>query len=114
MTRNGSDPRQSNGRARKRAAQRYAAMDAPCALCHGARGPIRYDQPRSHLFPLSLAIDEIRPVARWAEFGYSSAKECASDPYNWQPAHYVCNALASDKRKQKRNAIKHDPISGTF
>ena len=111
-----ANPRQSNGRARKRAAQRYALMDAPCALCRGKRGPIHYDEPRSHLFPLSLVIDEIKPVSRWCEFGYASAKECASDPSNWQPAHFICNAEASDKRKARRKhkPIKHDPIDGTF
>lgn len=123
------NPRQSNNRARKRAAQRYAAMNAPCALCNGRRGDIHYDEPRSHLFPLSLVIDEIRPVSRWREFGYESAKACASDPNNWQPAHYVCNAEASDKREKngkrnkKRNAsnsmvrsgtVRPDVVSGTF
>lgn len=108
-----ANPRQSNGNARRKAAKRYAAMDAPCALCHGMRGPIRYDQPRNHMFPLSLAIDEVKPVGRWREFGYSSARECATDPSNWQPAHWVCNALASDKRKQP--AVRRaDAPSGTF
>lgn len=110
----GNDPRQSAGRARKRAAQHYAATDAPCALCHGARGPIHYDQPRSHLFPLSLAIDEIRPVARWREFGYPSRKACACDPNNWQPTHFICNAEASDKRRAVRKSVKRDQVSGTF
>ena len=113
------NPRQYNGRARVRAAQRYAAMDAPCALCGGARGPIRYDQPRNHMFPLSLVIDEIHPVARWQEFGYASAKQCACDPRNWQPAHWICNAEAGDKaRKKKRAKIpqarQRDTTSGTF
>ena len=107
----GNDPRQSNGRARKRAAQRYAAIDAPCALCGG---PIDYEAPRNHNFPMSLVIDEIKPVARWREFGYSSAKECATDPGNWQPAHYSCNAQAGDKRKKKNAPVKRDAISGTF
>lgn len=107
------NPRQSNARARQRMAKRYAAMDAECALCHGARGPIRYDQPRSHLYPLSLVIDEIHPVGRWREFGYESAKACACDPNNWQPAHWVCNAFASDKRK-KVVINKVDATSGTF
>lgn len=107
------NPRWSNGRERQRAARMYAAMDAPCALCHGARGPIRYDQPRNHAFPLSLAIDEIAPVSRWHEFGYSSAKACASDPNNWQPAHWVCNALAGDKRRPAKNHPR-DATSGTF
>ncbi len=106
------NPRQSNGNARRKAARRYAAMNAPCALCGGVRGPIRYDQPRNHMFPLSLAIDEIAPVSRWREFGYESAKDCAADPSNWQPTHWICNAIASDKRKRAR--IERDAPSGTF
>ena len=110
--------RQGAAKARKRAAQRYAASNAPCALCHGARGPIRYDQPRDHRHPLSLVIDEIAPVARWEEFGYPSARACACDPSNWQPAHYICNAIASDKRGARAQAVKRiekaDRPSGTF
>lgn len=104
------NPRQSNGGARRKAAKQYAATNAPCALCGGA---IRYDQPRSHMFPLSLAIDEIRPVSRWREFGYASADACATDPNNWQPTHYACNARASDKKK-KTKVVKRDVNSGTF
>ena len=107
-------PRQSNGRQRVKMAKRYAAMNAPCALCGGRRGDIPYDEPRSHLFPLSLVIDEIKPVARWREFGYSSPQECASDPNNWQPAHYICNAEAGDKRKPRRKRVNRDVGSGTF
>lgn len=108
-----ANPRGANGYGRVKAARRYAAMDAPCALCHGARGPIRYDQPRDHLHPLSLAIDEIRPVARWREFGYESARACAADPRNWQPSHYACNSEASDKRKPMKHLVS-DAVSGTF
>lgn len=110
------NPRQDAGRARKKAARRYAAMNAPCALCRGALGDIRYDQPRTHNYPLSLAIDEIAPVSRWQEFGYSSARECACDPNNWQPAHWICNAQASDKRKPPKLGImrRKDRNSGTF
>ena len=106
-----SNPRKANGNARRKAAQQYAAMNAPCALCHGARGPIRYDQPRNYKFPLSLAIDEIKPVSRWQEFGYASPVECATDVNNWQPSHYLCNSQAGDKRKPTK-AI--DINSGTF
>ena len=111
-----SDPRWANGNARRKAAKRFAAMNAPCALCNGARGEIHYDEPRDHLHPLSLAIDEIRPVSRWMEFGYKSARECATDPSNWQACHYLCNAQAGDKRKPKkvkRIAVR-DATSGTF
>ena len=108
-----ADPRQSKARARVRAAKRFAAMDAPCALCHGARGPIRYDQPRNHMFPLSLAIDERAPVARWREFGYASARDCARDESNWQPTHWICNAQAGDKRRETPIPPR-DETSGTF
>ena len=87
-------------------------MDAGCALCHGSRGPIHYDEPRDHLHPLSLVIDERIPVSRWQEFGYESARACASDENNWQPAHRICNAIASDKRKKVR--IAKDRPSGSF
>jgi len=67
------------------------------------------------MFPLSLAIDEIHPVSRWEEFGYQSREACATDPSNWQPAHWICNAAASDKRKPlKRSVVIRDASSGTF
>lgn len=107
-----NNPRQSNGHARRRAAARFAAMDAPCALCGGIRGPIHYDEPRDHMHPLSLAIDERVPVSRWREFGYESARACARDESNWQPTHRICNAEAGDKRR-KPKAPKDRP-SGSF
>lgn len=102
---------------RVKAAKRYASIDAPCGICGGARGPIDYSAPRSHLFPLSLVIDEKIPVARWAEAGYRSAAECACDEGNWQPAHWVCNAIKSDGRNNKALSMlmpKGDSSSGTF
>lgn len=112
MSRGKANPRQVAGRARKRAAMRYAAAGEPCSICHGARGPIHYDEPRNHMFPLSLAIDEEKPVARWREFGYESAVACATDESNWRPAHWICNAQASDKRQPAR--IVRPTVSGTF
>lgn len=108
-----SNPRQANGNARRKAAKRFAAMGAECALCHGRRGPIDYSAPRSHLFPLSLVIDERVPVSRWKEGGYPSRLACATDQSNWQPAHWACNAEASDKRKV-RKPVERDEPSGTF
>lgn len=113
----GPDPRQKKRRARVKAAKRFAAIDAPCGICGGARGPIDYDAPRSHLFPLSLVIDEKIPVARWAEAGYRSAAECACDESNWQPAHWACNAIKSDGKNVKAISMlqaKRDQPSGTF
>ncbi|MBF1023475.1 MAG: hypothetical protein HXK85_10475 [Lachnospiraceae bacterium] len=42
-------------------------------------------------------IDEIKPVSRWREFGYHSAREAAEDFDNLQAAHYYCNAMKSNK-----------------
>ena len=116
MSKRKRDPRQDAGRERKKAARRYAAMNAPCALCGGARGDIHYDEPRNHNFPLSLAIDEIKPVSRWEEFGYPSARACACDPTNWQPTHWICNQQASDKRRPAvvEKLRRRDRSSGTF
>lgn len=110
-----NNPRQYAWRERRKAGERFAAMNAPCGICGGARGGIHYDEPRNHHFPLSLVIDEIHPVARWEEFGYASARACACDPLNWQPAHYICNLEASDKRKRRKRRIgTNDATSGTF
>ena len=43
------------------------------------------------------AIDEIRPVSRWREFGYASREAAAQDWNNLQAAHYCCNAMKSNR-----------------
>ena len=108
------NPRQYKSSQRIAAARRYAAMDAPCAICGGKLGPIHYGEPRDHKHPMSLAIDEIRPVARWMEFGYSSAKECACDQTNWQPAHWICNSRKGDGRRKPKPVHSRDPVAGEF
>jgi len=72
-------------------------MAAPCGICHGKYGPIHYDEPSDSKHPLSFVIDEIHPVSRYKEFGYSSAREAAEDWNNLQAAHYYCNAIKSNK-----------------
>ena len=92
-----SNPRWSNGNMRRKHRARFKAMNAPCGICQGRLGEIRYDEPSDHMHPLSFVIDEIRPVSRWREFGYSSPKEAAQDWHNLQAAHYVCNQKKSNK-----------------
>lgn len=104
--------RQAAAKQRKLFARQCAMNAAPCAICHGSRGPIRYDQPRDHTHPLSLAIDERAPVARWEEFGYESAKACACDPANWQPTHWICNSQKGDGRRNQARATERR--SGSF
>ena len=86
------NPRVKNGTLRRRHRDRFRAMGAPCGICGGRLGPIRYDQPSDAAHPLSFVIDEIRPVSRWREFGYPSPEAAAQDWGNLQAAHRCCNA----------------------
>lgn len=91
-----TNPRYSNGNLRRKHRARFKAMNAECGICKGRLGPIHYEEPSNHLHPLSFVIDEIHPVSRWKEFGYSSAKACAQDWSNLQAAHYACNQAKSN------------------
>ena len=86
-----SNPRYSNGNLRRKYRQRFKAMDAPCGICRGRLGPIRYDEPSDAAHPLSFVIDEIKPVSKWRQFGYASPAAAAQDWDNLQAAHYCCN-----------------------
>lgn len=107
-----SNPRYANGALRRRYRARFRAMGCPCAICGGRLGPIRYDQPSDAAHPLSFVIDEKRPVSRWREFGYPSARAAAEDWENLQPAHYLCNArkgnkiYAEESKKGKRIFVR--------
>nr|DAX81109.1 MAG TPA: HNH endonuclease [Caudoviricetes sp.] len=93
----GTNPRTQNGTLRKKYRARFRAAGAPCGICKGKLGPIHYDEPSSPAHPLSFVIDEIKPVSRWREFGYHSAREAAEDFDNLQAAHYYCNSVKSNK-----------------
>lgn len=86
-------------------------MAAPCGICQGRLGPIRYDQPSDPAHPLSFVIDEIRPISRWREFGYGSAKEAAQDWSNLQAAHYCCNAAKSNRGPDEKTVLFRVQIS---
>ncbi len=91
------NPRSKNGALRRKYRARMRAAAEPCGICRGKFGPIRYDEPSDPHHPYSFVIDEIRPVSRWKEFGYPSARAAAEDWSNLQPAHYCCNAMKSNK-----------------
>lgn len=92
-----SNPRTQNGHLRRKYRARFKAMAAPCGICGGRFGAIHYDEPSSSKYPLSFVLDEIKPVSRWKEFGYSSARAAAEDWNNLQAAHYYCNSVKSNK-----------------
>lgn len=92
-----SNPRYANGALRRKYRERFRAMAAPCGICGGRLGPIRYDLPSSPRYPLSFVIDEIRPISRWREFGYDSPEAAARDWGNLQAAHYCCNAAKNNR-----------------
>lgn len=99
------NPRWASG-SRKKYQARFRAMDAPCGICKGRLGPIHYDEPSDHLHPLSFVIDEINPISKYKQFGYSSKKEAANDWNNLQAAHRICNARKSDKTMQELERIQ--------
>lgn len=110
-----SNPRYSNGNLRRKYRARFKAMSAPCGICGGRLGPIHYDEPSNAEHPLSFVIDEIRPISRFRQFGYTSREEAARDWDNLQAAHWCCNAQKSNKLSYQipkivkgKNAIPKD------
>lgn len=97
MSSSKENPRRHNSNFRRKVRNRFKAMDAPCGICKGRFGPIRYDQKSCPENPLSLCIDEIIPVSKWKQYGYASPYAVCMDMNNLQASHYCCNAAKSDK-----------------
>ena len=92
-----TNPRYRNGNYRRKLRNKYRTLNEPCGICKGKLGPIRYDQKSCAENPLSFCIDEILPISRWKEFGYSSPEAACMDINNTQAAHWICNAKKSNK-----------------
>ena len=106
----GSNPRYANGNLRRKLRARLKAEGAPCGICKGSLGPIHYDEPSDAQHPLSFVVDEIYPVSRWQEFGYSSPQAAAQDYSNLQAAHYCCNQVKGNKLYIKPKVIRPKDI----
>ena len=100
------NPRTKNGALRRKYRARFRAMGAPCGICKGRLGPIRYDEPSDARHPLSFVIDEIRPVSKWRQFGYASPEAAAQDWENVQAAHWCCNASKGAKIDGERKRFE--------
>ncbi len=92
-----ANPRYKNGALRRRYRERLRAMGEECGICKGRLGPIHYDEPSDSAHPFSFVIDEIIPVSKWKEYGYSSPEAVAQDWSNLQAAHYCCNQAKGNK-----------------
>lgn len=101
-----TNPRYANGTLRRKHRARMKAMGLPCGICGGRLGPIHYDEPSDAQHPLSFVIDEIKPVSRWKQFGYDSARAAAQDWDNLQAAHYCCNAAKSNRIVSSMDSVK--------
>ena len=113
-----TNPRYKNGHLRRKHRARFKAMQAPCGICGGKLGAIHYEEPSNAQHPLSFVIDEIIPVSKWEQAGYSSAAAAAQDEQNIQAAHWICNQMKSNKAnftlqdvKIYQKQTKHKPIA---
>lgn len=97
-----TNPRSANGNFRRKCRAKFKAMGAPCGICGGRLGPIRYDQPSDAAHPLSFVIDEVRPISKFRQFGYDSPEAAARDWGNLQAAHWCCNAEKGNKTQSNR------------
>lgn len=107
---NKKNPRYSNGALRRKYRARLKAMGDPCGICGR---PIHYDEPSDANHPYSFVVDEIIPISKWQQFGYSSARAAAEDWNNLQAAHWICNARKGNRLaaggKWKEEIIIREP-----
>ena len=102
-----ANPRYANGTLRRKYRAYFRSIEAPCGICRGRLGRIRYEEPSDADHPLSFVIDEIHPVSKWQQFGYPSPSAAARDFSNLQAAHRCCNAMKGAKVDYQLPATVH-------
>lgn len=96
-------------------------MNAPCHICKGRLGPIKYETSAPNE-PLGFVIDEIIPISKYWLGGYESPEEAALDFNNLAPAHRICNQMKGNKinytmgqtQPKKRKAPKKITLDGDW
>lgn len=112
------NPRRSNSHIRNAQRDYWKSRGLPCGICGQ---PIDYTlgmyvdpvTNKRRMHPMAFVIDEIVPVSKWREGGYSSPEACAQDISNQRPAHYICNARRGDgTRSGALHVVIGAPCSG--
>ena len=111
--------RRSNSTLRNKQRAYWKARGLPCGICGQAidyslgyiKDPLT---GKRRMHPMAFVIDEIIPVSRWREGGYSSPEACAQDISNQRPAHYICNARRGDGTRSSGivHVVSGAPCSG--
>ena len=92
-----NNPRRANSTIRNKQRAYWKARGLPCGICGKAidyslgyiKDPLT---GKRRMHPMAFVIDEIIPVSRGREGGYSSPEACALGVSNQRPAHYIGNA----------------------
>ena len=77
-----------------------------CYLCHGEKGPIRYDVKFPH--PLSATVDHVIPAKNFDHLPEMQRRDALWDLSNLKPAHKVCNDSKQDDAAPQ-HALKCNP-----
>lgn len=102
-----TNPRCSNGSARRALRARVRSLGLPCGICGHA---IDYSLPAGH--PMSYELDEVVPVSRYKEGGYQSARQCALDSDNVRPVHRICNQRRGNGLRKPKRGRPNPPRRG--
>ena len=103
-----TNPRYANGSLRRKHRARLRAMGCECGICHGRFGPIHYEEPSDAQHPLSFVVDEIKPVSKWRQYEYPSARAAAEDWSNFAGGTLFlqCTKRQQNRPKQPQNRQK--------
>lgn len=102
-----SNPRVSNGSARRKLVARLRSEHRDCWICRAFNRPSTIDYSLHYLHPAAFTVDELKPISRWREYGYSSPQAAALDYSNIEAAHRYCNSWRGNKTVEEVLAIAH-------